>query len=105
MTSKKINEIRDIFSSVDELSRDVYREARRSMPELNLPSDRQIANLFGSFGRFTTELKGDNMLFGDELTSSEIENLKETTRVKRMLMFGSFRKRYRWEPPRTIRGH
>jgi len=55
-----VSRIDQIFDNIESFNRDVYRSIRKNKPELNLPSEGQIAKEFGSFGVFCSIIKKEN---------------------------------------------
>jgi len=68
MNPETLCEIKQIFSNIGPLSRDLYRSVKREKIHSILPSERQIIKGFGSFGKFKDMIENAN--------SSKIQEIK-----------------------------
>jgi len=89
--------------NADDFTRGEYRDKKKSVPDIDLPSCDKISKLFGSFAQFKISIKEDFLsedidMNIDNPTPEEIEELKERVKIKRVLLFGNCRRAYEWEP-------
>ena len=99
---RAIRLIRSIWNT-DDFTRGEYRDKKKSVPDIDLPSCDKISKLFGSFAEFKINIKEDFLsedidMNIDNPTPEETEKLKERVKMKRILLFGNCRRAYEWDP-------
>ena len=92
-----IDLVLSVWKNNEIFNRSDYRNKRKSNPELNLPSNDKITNLFGSFNKFKDYVSESANGNSWDLSPDQIKSIRESVQQRRIEIFGETREPYDWE--------